>query len=158
MEGKQRRKKSNKESVVHIPLTAGLRIVIVFMSWLTVCLKPDTSRAFFSTLFLASITSGYEFAVLYFEYRKTVLSKVYGTGFSVALFMFIYWFLGFVGMITLDVNNMVFKMGPASPIPLDVSWPFYWLLIPAFSFPCLIAAEQIIKSIAVSSGKKPITG
>lgn len=151
MEGK------DKETVILEPLSIGMRIAIVFMSWITVCLKPATSGAFLSTLFLASVTSGYEFYMLYYEYRKTKLSKVYVTGFYVSLFMLLYWFLVLVDMITLDVKNMVFKMGPASPIPLDISWPYYCMLFPAILYLLLIAAEILVKSITMSSGKKTIT-
>lgn len=158
MKRKKQRRKESDESVIHQPLTAGFRMAIVFMSWMAVCIKPDTLKGFLTTLFVASITSCYEYTVLYLDYRDSLLSKVYGIGFFVSLFTLIYWSLCFFGIITLDINEFVFKTGPNSPIPLTVSWPFYVITIIPLIFPAIIACEQVLKSkpVALSTDKKPI--
>lgn len=123
----------------------GLRLVIVIITWFIVVVVPDTSKSFFQSLFIVSITAAYEYTVMYIESRDGLSRGIAKWGVFLSTIYFLFSLLGLFGLVHLNVTDMDFNFDGKFPIPnaAEVSWSYYFVVIPVLAFPGLIAIQLI---------------
>jgi hypothetical protein len=139
------------------------RLVIVLLTWFVAALVPSNSTGFYQTIFVASITSLYEYVIIYLDNindRARYYLSFAGIIFSV-LYLFLS-FLGFSKLIILDIEHLQFSFSNTFPIPNadTIKWSYYWTIYPMAFFPGLVVMEFFLKhkgqkpTISRKSGKK----
>jgi hypothetical protein len=128
------------------------RLVIVLAAWLVASLVPSNPISFYQSLFIASITATYEYAIIYIDNKKDnarLYLSLSGLILSVGYLFFS--FLGFSNLITLDIETLKFHLSTTLPIPgaSDIAWSYFITVYPMALFPGLIFLELFLKKPVV---------
>lgn len=125
-----------------------IRIVIVFLSWGVTMLKPDSTTGFFQNVFIASVTSMYEYGIFYLE-TNTKFKRIIGiTGLILSILYMLFAVMGFAKLVNLDTTSSLFSFGKQMPFPHpeSICWSYYitvWIML---VFPLLVFLELFNKS------------
>ncbi len=137
----------------HRTLRSFFRTGIVFVTWFIVALRPYDLRGFYETLAIASLTSVYEYAVLYLDSEdgpRATLGIV-GTIFSIVYLLSA--IAGAFGIITLNLHNL--KMGFANQVRIpfinNLKWDYALFIIPMIVFPFTIIIEAYLAKLFVAN-------
>jgi hypothetical protein len=125
------------------------RLAIVFLTWFVSALVPSNSTGFYQSIFVASITSLYEYVIIYLDNihdRVRYYLSFVGIILS-ALYLFLS-FLGFSKLVMLDLEHLQFSLSNTFPIPNAdaVKWSYYWTIYPMIFFPGIVIVEFFIKN------------
>lgn len=134
-----------------------LRLIIVFFTWAATFLKPDTESAFYTVLFVSSITSLYEYVIIYLETNNTIRYILSICGMALSGIYGVIAISGFCDLINLDVTNLVFSLGDKVPVrhPEQVTLSFYTIVPWMLLFPIFVGMELIIKRDEPASKSLP---
>lgn len=123
------------------------RLLIVVFTWGVTCVRPDTGTTFFTVLFVTSITSLYEYVIIYLETKDKVrnILSIFGSGLSLIYFAFS--LCGLFGIVHLDVQSLIFSLTDKLPLahPELKKFAYIYTLPLMLLFPFLVGAEFFLK-------------
>lgn len=147
--GEARGTYSEERKTRHHTIRTVIRTIIVGFTWLIVAIKPDTPNAFYEPAWVASLTSLYEYCIMWIDVDPD--DKMRRALFKIGVFISGVYFVGVVfcafRWINLNVNSMEFSFGSQMPFPnaTDITWSYYWTVVPMMGFPALVMVEPWLK-------------
>lgn len=136
----------NKNSLINL-----FRFFVVGVAWFMVSIKPESSSGFYQTVFVASLTSLFEYAVIFLDSDQKLRKWIATFGIIGTIIYMIGAFLGLGGLIILDVKNYVFSFATKMPFssPESIQWKYIYAAWGMYLFPALVIIEAIIKKFSV---------
>ncbi|QYK68273.1 hypothetical protein [Paenibacillus sp. S02] len=131
------------------------RLIIVLFTWVVTFTKPDSESAFFTVLFVSSVTSLYEYVIIYLETNESVRSIISVVGTWISALYGVMSLGGFFGFVKLDIKSLVFSLGEKVPMPHpeQIVFDYYYIVPWMLIFPFLVCVEYFLKPDKVAAVK-----